>query len=88
MEKRRASRFVQTAGTLALGAAVGSIAALLFAPASGRVTRQQIARRLRTLRRQTTRELGQRIRYAKTWVAEHVTNGNGRRVHHSSFHHA
>jgi gas vesicle protein len=52
-------RIVRTVGTFALGAAVGSTLALLFAPASGRVTRKRIALKIRTLQRSTTRQLGQ-----------------------------
>ena len=42
----------QTVGTFALGAAAGSIIALLFAPASGRVTRRRISLKVRAMRRQ------------------------------------
>ncbi len=87
MEKRRGIRLVRTAGTFALGAAIGSAVALLCAPAAGRVTRRRIGQQLRTLKRQTTRQLGQRIKYAQAWVNEHVPNHNGKRRH-AVLHHA
>lgn len=46
-------------GAFALGAAAGSIAALLYAPASGRVTRRRIGMKFRTLQHATGRKLGQ-----------------------------
>lgn len=98
-EKRHRGRggIVQAVGTFALGAAAGSIVALLVAPASGRATRKRIGLKIRTLQRSATRQLGQtkkllarragslrdaatqKINHAREWVAERVTNGNGRR---------
>ncbi len=46
-------------GAFALGAAAGSVAALLYAPASGRVTRRRIGMKFRTLQQTTGRKLGQ-----------------------------
>jgi gas vesicle protein len=46
-------------GTFALGATAGSILALLYAPASGRVTRRRIGMKFRTLQQTTGRKLGQ-----------------------------
>ena len=86
--QRRDLRIVRNVGLFALGATMGSIAALLFAPAAGRVTRKRIALKLRTLKRQTTRRLGEQIKQAQTWVVEHVHNGNGRRIHHPTVRHA
>ncbi len=79
-----------------LGAAIGSAIALLFAPASGQATRRRIAMRLRNAQRtvgrrldQTRRKLLLKAEHARAaatdWVAQHVSNGNGRRhrpVHH------
>ena len=59
IEKRRGRNAVQTVGIFALGAAAGSIIALLFAPASGRVTRRRIGLKLRSMQRSTARQLGQ-----------------------------
>ncbi len=64
----------------ALGAATGSILALLYAPASGQVTRRRIAGKFRTLQRTATRQIGQRLNGAREWVVAHVTNGHNRRL--------
>ena len=47
---RRGGGAFRTAGIFTLGAAVGSIVALFYAPASGQVTRRRLANRIRTLR--------------------------------------
>ncbi|MBI2884864.1 MAG: YtxH domain-containing protein [Candidatus Omnitrophica bacterium] len=57
--QRHTKRTVQTLGVFALGAAAGSIAALLFAPASGKVTRKRIAMKLRSVRSAAARQVGQ-----------------------------
>ena len=70
----------------ALGATAGGIAALLFAPASGRVTRKRIAMGVSKLQRLGVRKLGQipkllanKVGYvreaASEWLTEHVANG-------------
>lgn len=45
-------------GAFVLGATAGSVLALLFAPASGRVTRKRIGMKLRSFQRETSRRLG------------------------------
>ena len=86
---RRKGGVFRMAGIFALGAAVGSVIALLYAPASGEVTRRRLAMKARNLKRAALRRLGQtgrvlttraqRVRDAATeWIAEHVgqrTNG-------------
>lgn len=58
-EVRRGGRGVaRTVGAFALGATLGSIIALLCAPASGKVTRRRIALKVRAMRQQTIRQLG------------------------------
>ena len=57
-ELRRGNGVARTVGMFALGAATGSIIALLFAPASGRVTRRRIALKVRAMKQQTIRQLG------------------------------
>lgn len=57
-QKRRGNGLVHTVETFALGAAIGSLVALLFAPASGRVTRKRIGLKVRALRQSTTKRLG------------------------------
>ena len=49
----------RNAGLFALGAAAGSLFALLFAPASGMVTRKRIGYKIRGLGRSTARQLNQ-----------------------------
>lgn len=49
----------RTAGAFALGAAAGSILALLYAPASGRATRRRIGLKVRTLKASTVRQVKQ-----------------------------
>jgi gas vesicle protein len=74
-----------------MGAAAGTLLALLYAPTSGQITRKRIAKRMQGLRREASRRLGrtkkvfatqaEQVREAATeWIAEHVphTNGNGR----------
>ena len=85
--RRELQKLAQGVGIFALGAAIGSVTALLCAPASGQATRRRIAQKFRTLKRQTTRQFGQRIRQAQAWVVEHVHNGNGKRTH-QTLHHA
>ncbi len=51
-------RIVQTAGAFAIGATLGSVLTLLFAPASGRATRKRIGMKFRSLQYATTRQLG------------------------------
>ena len=90
-EYRRGHGMVRTVGIFALGAAAGSIVALLFAPASGKVTRRRIALKVRALRQQTARQLvrtrrllaqatSERIHDAREWMAEHLPNGNGKHL--------
>lgn len=85
---RRRGGVLKSAAVFTLGAAVGSIAALLYAPASGKQTRRRIAMRVQTLRRETGRNLGRtrralatqavQVREAATgWIAEHIPHGNG-----------
>ncbi len=46
-----------TIGALAIGAAAGSVLALLFAPASGAVTRRRIGMKIRAYGRTTAKQL-------------------------------
>ena len=48
---------VKTAGVFALGAAAGSAAAFLYAPASGRATRKKIALKFNSLKRSSTQQV-------------------------------
>ena len=93
-EKRRRGGALRTGVAFALGAAAGSIVALLYAPASGQITRKRLVMRVRTLKRdaakrlsKTQRELAvkaEHVRDAATeWISEHVPhrNGNGRIRH-------
>ena len=88
---RRGGGAFRTAGIFALGAAVGSIVALFYAPASGQVTRRRLANRIRTLRRDTVRQLEQTgrtltrkagdVREAATaWLSDHMPARNGKQA--------
>ena len=101
-ENRRRGGALRTAAAFTFGAAAGSIVALLYAPASGRVTRKRIVMRVQNLKRTAARRLGQTqrvlaskaadVREAATeWIAEHVPhrNGNGRHpIRHRTLRHA
>lgn len=89
-EIRRRGGALRTAGVFALGAAVGSIFALLYAPASGEVTRKRLAMKARNLRKAAVRRLGQTGRAITTravyvrdaageWLAERMQVRNGHR---------
>ena len=55
---RRRYGVVRAIGLFTLGAATGGIITLLFAPASGRVTRRRIALKMRAMQRESVRQLG------------------------------
>ena len=87
-EFRRRGGALRTFAAFSLGAAAGSVLALLYAPASGIVTRRRLARKAQNLRRFAKRRLGETQRALVTkagevreaaaeWIAEHVP-GNGR----------
>ena len=59
MKGNQLGKLGRNAGLLALGAAAGSVLALLFAPASGKVTRKRIGSSLRGMGRSTARQLNQ-----------------------------
>ena len=84
-EQRRGSGIGRTIGAFALGATAGSVLALLYAPASGQVTRKRIAMRLRTFKQTAGRRLGdlreaatERVSDARRWVLGHISNGHRR----------
>ena len=88
-QRRRGGGFLRSAFAFTMGAAAGSIMALLYAPASGQVTRKRLARKASGLRRDAIRRLGRTRRElaiqaeqvreaAGEWIAEHVPHGNGR----------
>lgn len=80
---RQRSGAGRTVGAFALGAVAGSVLGLLFAPASGPVTRKQLQRKLRELRSATTdlqQTATKKIRTARTWVMNHLPNGHARRL--------
>ena len=80
--KPRGKQIGQAVGLFALGAAVGSLVALLYAPASGKETRRRIGMRMRTLKQKTAqlREVAsERINDAREWFTEHLPNGHAKR---------
>ena len=71
--------FTQALGTFVIGATVGSVIALLYAPASGRVTRQRLNLKWRAVKRSATQlreQAARKITYARQWMTSHA-NGNG-----------
>lgn len=86
MKQQRRGRIVGGAvACFGLGALVGSIAALLYAPASGQLTRKRIATRMKTVRRQAVAlraDAGEQLKLARKWVVAHMpaTNGHERRT--------
>lgn len=58
-EARPRGQALRTVGTFALGAATGGIIALLFAPASGKVTRKRIGMKVKALQRAAATKLTQ-----------------------------
>ena len=88
-ENRNRGGFLRTAVAFVFGATLGSVIALLYAPASGKVTRRRLALKARDLQRTAMRRIGQtqralatraeRVREAATgWITNHVPHGNGR----------
>ena len=55
MKGKRNLKLGHVAGAFALGATAGSAAALLLAPASGKITRKRIASKFRTMGRSANR---------------------------------
>lgn len=96
-EQRRRGGAIRTMATIGLAGGVGYLFGILFAPASGKVTRRRLAMKAQALRKATVRRIGQTQKVlackatevreaATTWLSEHVAhNGNGRRraVHHA-----
>lgn len=99
-ETRRRGGLLKSAAVFTLGAAAGSIAALLYAPASGQVTRRRLAGKVKGLRREAARRIGrtqralvtqaEQVREAATeWITEHVPHSNGRQpIRHRALRHA
>lgn len=59
MKGNRNLKLGQVAGAFALGATAGSVAALLLAPTSGKISRKRLASKFRTMGRSATRGLQQ-----------------------------
>lgn len=70
----------RTLGAFALGATAGSIAALLCAPASGRVTRKRLGMKMRAVQRESLRRLGQTKRMLARKTAD-LREAAAERVH-------
>ena len=76
MREQRRGNGLQAAGIFTLGAAVGSILSLLYAPASGEVTRKRLVNKVRTLRRTAIRRLEQTGRVLATRAVEARENAS------------
>lgn len=97
-QQRFLGRNVQAVAAFALGATAGSLIALLYAPASGQLTRRRLGQRVRRLQRDAARQLqrtqrvfatkaGQVQQVASGWINDHLPNGRSirrRRVHHAT----
>ena len=91
---------LQTTASFVLGAVMGGIAALLYAPSSGQVTRRRLAMKARELQRAAVRRLGRAQRALATkaehvreaaaeWVTERFPGRNGRHpIRHRVIRHA
>ncbi len=90
-EIRRRGGVFRTVMAFSLGATVGSMIALLYAPASGKVTRRRLVFKARTLKRAAARRLGQTTRVlasraehvreaATEWIADHIPHSNGKQT--------
>ena len=96
-QQKRRGGAIRTVATVGLAAGAGYLLGILFAPASGQVTRRRIAMKAQAFRRTAVKKLGQ-TRYvlackatetpmaAAEWIAVHMpNNGNGHRrvAHHA-----
>jgi gas vesicle protein len=99
MEKnRRRGGAFRTAGAFAMGAAIGSVISLLYAPTSGEIARRRLAMKARGLKKAAKRRLGQTQRAlvlragqvretAREWINDQVTQVNGHAVRHRNGRH-
>ncbi len=89
MKEQRRTTKGKTVAAFALGAAIGSIVALLYAPASGKVTRQRLAMKAREARREAERKLAHARKAlahravevresAQEWIQDRMQNGHAR----------
>lgn len=90
---RPSRRLGKALGVFALGAALGSICGILFAPASGQVTRKRIGMQFRSAKKQLGKKLGglkvaatEKMGETRDWLVQRVISSNGkhptrRRVH-------
>lgn len=81
----RRDGFGRTLGVFALGATMGSIIALLYAPASGDVTRRRIRTKFQRVQTQLAKQARQlreaaveRVGQTREWVMERLPIANGR----------
>ena len=82
--KEQARRKVSPLAAFAIGAAAGSIIALLYAPASGKVTRKRIGMKLRVVGKRAAQlrdVAATKFKGAQEWIQDRMqaTNGNGHR---------
>ena len=98
-QRRGRGRVFETATAFTLGAALGSMFALLYAPASGKVIRRRLVLKARNLQRRAVRRLGETkrilvrqagtVREAATgWISEHLPHGNGQHAPRRALRHA
>ena len=100
MKNTRRSGMVRTVAAFGLGATLGSVIALLYAPASGKMTRKRLALKVRTFRKTAARQFGQTTRVLTTkaeqvrdaaagWITDHIPHSNGgQAIRHRRIRHA
>lgn len=98
-QQRRKGGAIRTVATVGIAAGAGYLCWILFAPASGKVTRRRIALKAQAFRKTAARRIGQTQKVlavratevrekATEWLSEHMphnSNGNGHRrvAHHA-----
>lgn len=97
--RRQGGGRLRMLGAFLFGAVAGSIVALLYAPASGKVTRRQLALKVKAFRRQAIRRIGQtqrvlaskasEVREAATeWISDHMPRNGRHQVRRRPLRHA
>ncbi|MBI3616165.1 MAG: YtxH domain-containing protein [Candidatus Omnitrophica bacterium] len=95
-ENRKAQKIAQSVGLFSLGAMVGSLSALLFAPASGKAVRKRLGNQILQTKKQLLKKADilrdtavEKFGDTRQWLLKQMKNGNGKHpVRHRLIHHA